>query len=270
LDQVEGKDLWMSRESRLNNKVKLEVRTVMDIGPRGGQEDAVLVGTRVYQQPNLDLQTEEEAAYVSLCVCDGMGGHAAGDICSRFVLDEFNRAFSHDTSSPEGIDVLLNMIQTDAEGELPINSGTTIAGVVLTEAQAVVFNAGDSRVYLMRAGELRRCSHDHSYVQSLVDKGAVSEAEAFTHPYRNVVSFGVGSAFSELWGHTKVHYKVLDVKPDDTYILCSDGVTDLIEDPVMETVLGPSPITGVARLCVELKRKTLKDNTTFIIARVVA
>lgn len=253
----------------MNNRVKMEVRTVMDIGPRGNQEDAVLVGTRVYQQPSLDLETEEEGAYVSLCVCDGMGGHAAGDVCSRFVLDEFNRSLSHDTLSAEGLDVLLNMIQTAAEGELPINSGTTIAGVILTPGQAVVFNAGDSRVYLMRDGELRRCSHDHSYVQSLVDKGAVTEAEAFSHPYRNVVSFGVGSAFSELWGHTKVHYTALDVRPDDTYILCSDGVTDLIEDPAMETVLGPSPITGVARLSVELKRKTLKDNTTFIIARVV-
>jgi len=242
----------------------------MDIGPRDGQEDAVLVGTRVYQQRNLDLETEDEADYVSFCVCDGMGGHVAGDICSRFVLDEFNRSFSHDTLSPAGIDVLLNMIQTAAEGELPLNSGTTIAGVVLTTDQAVVFNAGDSRVYLMRAGELLRCSHDHSYVQGLVDKGAVSEAQAFSHPYRNVVSFGVGSAFSELWGHTEVHYKVLDVRPEDTYILCSDGVTDLIEDPVMEMVLGPRPIGGVARLRTELKRKTLKDNTTFIIVRVVA
>ncbi|WP_300666788.1 protein phosphatase 2C domain-containing protein [Desulfoluna sp.] len=259
----------MSRDSRLKNRVKVEARTIMDIGPRGGQEDAVLVGTRIYQQASLALDAEDEGEYLTFCVCDGMGGHAAGDICSRFVLDEFNRSFSAQTLSREGIDILLNMIQTAAEGELPLNSGTTIAGVVLTKHQAIVFNAGDSRVYRMRAGELERCSHDHSYVQGLVDKGALSESEAFTHPYRNVVSFGVGSAFSELWGHTAVHYKVFQVQPEDTFILCSDGVTDLIEDQVMETVLGPRPITGVARLRTELKRKTLKDNTTFIIARVV-
>lgn len=259
----------MRRDSRLKKKVKVEARTVMEIGPRKAQEDAVLVGTRLYQQPGLDLKTEDESEYLSFCVCDGMGGHTAGDICSRFVLEEFNRSFNHVTVSPEGIDILLNMIQTAAEGELPLNSGTTIAGVVLTPSRAIVFNAGDSRVYLMRAGHLHRCSHDHSYVQKLVDKGAISESEAFTHPYRNVVSFGVGSAFSELWGHTAVHYKTFDVRPEDTYILCSDGVTDLIEDPVMETVLGPSPMGGAPRLTTELKRKTLKDNTTFMMVRVV-
>lgn len=258
----------MSRDSREKNRVRVESRTFMDIGPRGGQEDAVLVGTRIYQQSCLELDSEDEAEYLTFCVCDGMGGHAAGDICSRFVLDEFNRSFNHQTLSSEGIDILLNMTQTAAEGELPLNSGTTIAGVVVTKHRAIVFNAGDSRVYLMRGGTLLRCSHDHSYVQTLVDKGVISESEAFTHPYRNVVSFGVGSAFSELWGHTPVHYKAFDVMPEDTYILCSDGVSDLIEDKVMETVLGPNPITGVARLRTELKRKTLKDNTTFIIARV--
>jgi len=122
----------MSRDSREKNRVKVENRTYMDIGPRGRQEDAVLVGTRIYQQPSLELDSEDEAEYLTFCVCDGMGGHAAGDICSRFVLDEFNRSFNHQTLSSEGIDILLNMIQTAAEGELPLNSGTTIAGVVVT------------------------------------------------------------------------------------------------------------------------------------------
>lgn len=258
----------MSRDSRVDTMVKVSHRTFMDIGPRSGQEDAVLVGTRIYQQPSLELDTEDEAEYHTFCICDGMGGHAAGDVCSRFVLEEFNRTFSHQTISPEGLDILLNMIQTAAEGELPLNSGTTIAGVVVTKRQVVVFNAGDSRVYLMRGGKLQRCSHDHSYVQTLVDKGVLTEAEAFVHPYRNVVSFGVGSAFSELWGHTAVHYKVMDVVPEDTYILCSDGVSDVIEDHVMEEILGPRPFSGSARLRTELKRKHLKDNTTFVLVRV--
>lgn len=259
----------MSHDIKEKNRVRVESRTFMDIGPRRGQEDAVLIGTRIYQQPLLELSGDDEGEYLTFCLCDGMGGHAAGDICSRFVLEEFNSSFSHVTTTPEGIDTLLNMVQTEAEGELPLNSGTTIAGMVMTRQRAIVFNAGDSRVYLMREGRLQRCSRDHSYVQSLVDKKVITEAEAFVHPYRNVVSFGVGSAFSELWGHTPVHFRELEVRQDDTYILCSDGVTDLLEDRAMEIVLGPSPIDGGQRLLAELKRKSLKDNTTFVLVRVL-
>ena len=245
--------------------LSVDFRVFMEKGPRQSQEDAVLAGARIYQRESMEISAQDRGDPLAFVVCDGMGGHAAGEVCSQFVLDEFKKGLTPQAVSEEGLSLLLGMIQNAAEEALPVNSGTTIAGVVFFNGTALVFNAGDSRVYRIRDGQIKRCSHDHSYVQGLVDKGAISEMEAFKHPYRNVVSFGIGSAFSELWGETKVHVAFSEILFSDTYFICSDGVSDLLEDDEIEAILKPVPLKGAYRLRRELNRKGLKDNTSYIL-----
>ena len=255
----------MILDSLKRKSFQVDFRVFMDVGPRDNQEDAVMAGERIFQRESMDIAVQDQGEPLAFVVCDGMGGHAAGEVCSRFVLDEFKGSLSSSTASRDGVDMMLNMIQTATEEALPVNSGTTIAGLLISGGKGLVFNAGDSRVYRLRGGSIERCSHDHSYVQNLVDKGAITSEDAFTHPYRNVVSFGIGSAFSELWRDTKVHYQKLDLTSGDSFLVCSDGVSDIIEDTHLSEILGPEPLRGAHRLRTELKRKGLKDNTSYIL-----
>lgn len=240
----------------------------MDIGPRSNQEDCLIIDNSIYQENELLVTSEYESDILIMAVCDGMGGHDAGEDASRYVCEKLNAIVDFVDFSAESLEVILQAVQGSSNNSLPKGSGTTIAGIVIKDQKVIVFNAGDSRVYRMDSGKIQCVSHDHSLVQDLIDQGLINQAEAFRHPYRNVVNFGIGPAFKKAKGRYSVFTYEESLDSTASYLICSDGVSDLLREEEIQKVLGDEPVSSGDDLMNLLKTKKLKDNTTYIIATV--
>jgi serine/threonine protein phosphatase PrpC len=237
----------------------------MDIGPRKDQEDCLLIQKAVYQQKALDGQVADTSPSLLLVVCDGMGGHVEGETASRFVCEAFLKEPRRRLLTEKDMVAQLVEIQDQALAALPGNSGTTVAGIWLAHDRILGFNLGDSRIYRFAPDGLQYISHDHSLVQSLLDDGVITEKEAFSHPYKNVVSFGIGPAFADIWPRHAIHIFRDAPAAAATYLICSDGVNDILRDREIFEALAPAPVDNGALLMAAIKEKGLRDNTSFII-----
>ena len=130
----------------------------------------------------------------------------------------------------------------------------------------MVCNAGDSRVYKITKDNLLYLSHDHSFVQSMVDQGYLSQDDMFRHPNRNVIEFGIGDIFKKRWDRegNVVHIKDDVLHPGEYYLLCTDGVNDVLKDREIHDILHPDPFGRVDELIGSI-RKSMKDNFSFIL-----
>lgn len=238
---------------------------VMDVGPRSGQEDCILVENHVFQEDQLANVSDYESDMILMAVCDGMGGHDAGEEASRFVCEKLNTIGDLVDFSVDSLQTIVDVVQTSSVDQLPKGSGTTLAGLIVKNNRAIVFNAGDSRVYRIDDRGIVCVSRDHSLVQDLVDKGMINEEEAFHHPYRNVVNFGIGPAFIKVKNKYELNTFEEDIVRKTIYLVCSDGVSDIMRNHEILSVLGPDPVADGAKLIKALKKNKLKDNTSFII-----
>ena len=206
-------------------------------------------------------------------VADGMGGHSAGEIASAIAvatLRELHEKSDHplDTAEAvvEAVAAANRAIFAEALAD-PSKSGmgTTLTGIVVTRPesdQIVVANVGDSRTYLWRHGELRQVTKDHSHVQTLVDRGAITRAEARVHFQRNIVLRAMGI---ESW--VDVDTFTVDVEDGDRYIICSDGLVDEADDDEIEREIrhsgGPQNLSE--RLVALANRNGGRDNITVVV-----
>lgn len=204
-------------------------------GRRAANEDAVLARPPVF------------------CVADGMGGHQRGAMASSSVVAAFDdlaarlaRPDATQDISPEQVQAAVLDAQARIRAELGLTApepdaemtaGSTLAGLVLTRADArlcwLAFNVGDSRIYRYSGGGLRRISVDHSVVQELVDAGEIDEEQARSHPMRNMITRAVGSGVDvtpDFW--------LLGATPGDRMLLCSDGLVNEVEEREIATALG--------------------------------
>ena len=210
----------------------------------------------------------QDSAYVSptmLMVADGMGGAAAGDLASAIATWELERtdtdldarvaaaraereasdepAFSGPDDPGDVVDVLTvlagtlsrandQLIERVEDDPALAGMGTTVCGFVLSGHRLAVVNIGDSRAYLVRSGRLHRVTRDHSWVQTLVDEGKISEDEALEHPHKNLV-------LKVLNGSTQHEPDLgwLDIQAGDRLMICSDGLCGLVTDAAMAPVL---------------------------------
>jgi serine/threonine-protein phosphatase Stp1 len=141
--------------------------------------------------------------------------------------------------------------------------GSTVVTLLVQGDQGVCLWAGDSRLYRLRDGVLQGMSRDHSYVQSLQDSGLLSEAQARVHPRGNIVTRAVG--VEDALDLAMVHLEIL---PDDTYLLCSDGLNKIVEDPEIRDVLAHPDPWQVVRSLVHLGlTRGAPDNITAIVVK---
>jgi PPM family protein phosphatase len=207
-----------------------------------------------------------------LVVADGMGGAAAGDLASAVAIDTV-RKIEAPTDGRQMLDVLAHAIH-DAndkiaeliESDVSLEGmGTTLTGAMFDGVEIGLAHIGDSRAYLFRDGRLERLTHDHTWVQSLVDDGKISEIEAAMHPHRSLllkVLNGQPTNDPDL--------AMVPVKAGDRLMFCSDGVCGLIDDDVIEAALQiPDLDQAVERLVAESLREGGIDNITVIVADVV-
>ncbi len=240
----------------------------MDKGLREYQQDCIYIDGEVFHLEHMECPQEREINQSSavFAVCDGMGGLSEGEKASAFVCQMLKRCdipFSKD-----GIYRVLFKIQKKFESSGFVWSGTTIAGVYINGSNGIVFNAGDSRVYKYTPENLIYLSHDHSYVQSLVDRGIISYQEAFYHPEKYIVEFGIGDVFSPDWKNGKKPYIVEDrLGEDEAYLICTDGISDYILDPQIHYLLYPDPFKNFKRLIDALDR-VKSDNYSVILVKV--
>ncbi len=245
-----------------------KVAYYMNVGSRDSQEDCIFVDGKVFQENSFEKVAvgKSRKSNVLFAVCDGMGGHSRGEWASKFVCEKLRVNLRNFHSSRNGAEFLVEKIQNQMENEMVGNSGTTIAGVALRGDRAEIFNAGDSRVYKITRGGIVYMSHDHSLVQSGVDRGEISPDEAFTHPYKNVIEFGLGDVFKNEWakGDRATYGRDDYLGEDEYYLICTDGVNDVLRDEEMYDLLDGDPFGGLS-VFVESLKERMKDNFSFIL-----
>jgi protein phosphatase len=206
-------------------------------------------------------------------VADGMGGHSAGEVASEIAVRILQEVYTDPkvrVSSPgllaDAISTANTAIFMEAMHDASkTGMGTTLTGLAVTNApdnQIVVANVGDSRTYMWRHGELRQVTKDHSHVQTLVDRGAITRAEARVHFQRNIVLRAMGI---ESW--VDIDTFPMTVEDGDRFIMCSDGLVDEADDDEIETEIRLSTsVQDLADRLVDLaNRNGGRDNITVIV-----
>ncbi len=199
----------------------------------------------------IKLKCTGEALLLAV-VCDGMGGANAGKFASEYALDSFMKyvsrqieAFGEDISKPENIPfekILRDGVKFTnktvfahaAQKDEYKGMGTTLVAALCTEKTVYAVNVGDSRMYGLCGGVLTQITHDHSYVQSLVDNGSISADEAKHHPEKNVILRAIGVTAS-----IEPDVFILEDAPE-AVLLCSDGLSNMVSDADICKVLTSS------------------------------
>lgn len=203
-------------------------------------------------------------------VADGMGGAQAGEVASRIAAEAFAEGLD-ESLAPER---RLAAIVHDANRRIHDRSitdpslhgmGTTLTAALLGDDHLTIAHVGDSRVYRLRDGELTRLTADHSLVGEMVRRGAISEAEAEQHPQRSILTRALGPE-SEVEVDT-VSYGVRD---GDVYLLCSDGLTTMLDDAEIAEIAGSgATMKEIAeRLIARANEAGGVDNITVVVFRV--
>jgi len=207
------------------------------------------------------------------CVADGMGGHRAGDVASRMVVDallavEGGATFATRLDRIDDAMEAVNreLVELGADSSKGGLMGSTVALLTLDNSGlGAVMWAGDSRVYRWRDGHMQQLSTDHSQVEEYIRDGVISREEAAAHPESNVITRALGSHPDEV-----LEADVCDASPGDRFLLCSDGLTRHVTDAELEAFLAAD---DTETTCGHLLQTTLDrgsvDNTTVVIVDVV-
>ncbi len=172
-------------------------------------------------------------------VADGMGGHAAGELAANLALDTLTQHFLDSRGpAPErlaGAVQAANLaVVRHAVGE-SVGMGTTLLAALVDRGAVLIAHVGDSRAYLLRGGELQRLTDDHSWVAEQVRLGFLTEEEARHHQWKSVVSNALG-------GEERVRLELfgLPLRSGDRLLLCSDGLSGVVDGPALESLLSRS------------------------------
>lgn len=180
-------------------------------------------------------------------VADGMGGHEYGEVASAVARDTLVREVGEGRTLADAIrtadEAIIALSQRRREA-LPM--GTTVAALCIRDLSYEVAWVGDSRVYLWQDGALRQLSQDHSYVQELVAQGAISAEQARNHPQRNMVTQALGITDPQ---ELRVETRAGKLEAGMLFLICSDGLTEEVDDEAIATVLARSELA--AQECVE-------------------
>lgn len=246
---------------------------------------ALSLKVAAHSEIGLVRSNNQDSAYVSptmIAVADGMGGAAAGDLASAVAVRELRRA--DEANRPDGQgqrltgeqmlealggaltkanDTLADLVVSDRSLE---GMGTTVCGAMFSGSQYGIAHIGDSRGYLLRAGKLRQLTHDHSWVQSLVDEGKITQAEAAEHPHRSLLLKVLNGQPTHI-----PDYELVDAELGDRLLFCSDGLSGMIDDAVIAELLAATGDleTIVAALTKAAHAGGGLDNITLVIADVV-
>lgn len=235
--------------------------SITDIGKRrSANQDYVYASDQpVGNLPNL------------MIVADGMGGHNAGDLASRYTVEsmlEYIKTASEKRPIPlisaaihHANELVIEKARSDKKLE---GMGTTVVAAAVKDGYLYVANVGDSRLYLIDQ-EIEQITRDHSLVEEMIRVGELQRKDARSHPDRNVITRAIGV-------RTPVRIDFFDVKLEegDRILLCSDGLTTMVEDEEILHIVkkSSSPKEAAQRLVTEANKNGGKDNISVIVAEV--
>lgn len=243
---------------------------------RGSNEDDTLLA---------ELEDDQGTARVGVyAVADGMGGHEKGEVASRLAVKAVLDALQSHPFFKEGAhladqvadDAVLDVLRAAVAAanravyrhkvEQNTDMGTTIVLVLATSSAAYVANVGDSRAYLIRDGQIRQVTEDHSLVERMVASGQITEAEARLHPQRNVITRSLGADPT-----VEADLFVERLRPGDRVLLCSDGLSGMLSDAAIAQIASSEPdLDRACRLLVRAANDAGgKDNISVVLAELL-
>lgn len=221
--------------------------------------------------------TELSSGISLMIVADGMGGHNAGEVASgiavrtlsQYLLERASEGMSGDQLAEvlqEGIQKANSDIYASSLGKSEYSGmGTTVTSAVISYDRMVVGHVGDSRAYILKDGRLKRITRDHSLVEELVMNGTITEEQAMHHPQKNIITRALG-----VDGIVDIDIQRVDIRAGDTVLLCTDGLTNMLEEDRIERVLvqTQNPDDAAHRLVQMANEAGGQDNVTVLLAKV--
>lgn len=208
-------------------------------------------------------------------VADGMGGHVGGQRASQLATESIKTLVLENIGTIEASEVAQLLADSLRAASKRIHEetwihpelkgmGTTTTALLIHEQEATIAHVGDSRAYLIREGEIQQLSEDHSLVQEQFRAGLISAEQARHSRYRNIITRSIG--FED---DVDVDMMVLQAYPADIFLLCTDGLTTLVEDPdILKTILQNSPETAGQKLIDLANERGGNDNITVVLVYV--
>ena len=235
----------------------LKTFSITDIGQKRKQNQDYVFTSEIPLGPLSNL----------FIVADGMGGHNAGDYASKHAIERIVEEVEKSKDSP--VETLERAIQSanryirvkSRENEDMNGMGTTVVAATITDDVMYVANVGDSRLYIINT-EIKQITVDHSLVEEMVRMGGINREQAREHQDKNIITRAIG-AEDEL----EIDFFQVQLKKGDFILLCSDGLTNMIEDEDIRMILlGQKDIVGKAEALVEAaNRNGGKDNITVVL-----
>jgi PPM family protein phosphatase len=252
--------------------MKLECFGLTDVGKkREKNEDSLLV--------NADLGL--------FMVADGMGGHLGGEFASKIAVKTVEETIQQILQDPEATLTTDSVFDRSDPGELLKYAirvasqriyeeacrntnlrgmGTTAVVLFIRDGKGFIAHVGDSRAYLVKNGEIRQLTADHSLVVEQLKAGFITEEELKHHKFKNIITRSVG-----FQNDVEIDLLIRDLEPGDRFLLCSDGLTNLVEDSDLHKIVAKSPPKDACKKLIDLANKRGgDDNVTVVIANILA
>ncbi len=227
-------------------------------------------------QDSCYIYREEENDLALLLVCDGMGGHNAGNVASSLAATVFAGEVKEGLANARVTGAVCNLMKSalrtsnnavyelsDAE-ESCRGMGTTLVSAIVLGDDATVMNVGDSRAYHVSADVIRQVTRDHSVVEDMVERGDITREESRTHPSKNLITRAVGTSL-----FVEADFFSVKLRHGDTLLLCSDGLSNTVsDDEILFIIMGSATMENAGH---ELMRLALErgapDNVTVALFR---
>jgi len=242
----------------------LEIGALSDVGR---QRDS--------NQDQVGYSKSAENNTVLAIVADGMGGHQGGEVASRLavelILQDYGNGEQHVLSAKE-LKRYFNMVNAaiynQAQGSATLQGmGTTLVSLAIAQGAACYAFVGDSRLYLVRAGECRQLSKDHTVVAEMLKQGLITAEAAASHPDKNVITRAIGT-----YPNVDVDSsnKLLPIKIGDCFLLCSDGLHDLVNSTEMQQALVEHTAQQACEVLIQLANsRGGHDNISVLVVKVL-
>lgn len=231
---------------------------------------------RTTNQDSMAYGSFENGTTAWAVVCDGMGGMAAGNVASAEATRVISGAFEQNLSPRSSASFINNLLKSSIESANAIvydmanqnedmrGMGTTVVSVAIVKGVAYFAHAGDSRAYLLTDGEIKQITTDHSVVQSMVESGHITSDEAKNHPNKNIITRAIGVA-----SNIDIDFTDIEVKTDDILILCTDGLTNCIDEELMKFAASDNDFESLAERFVDLANQNGgNDNITVVAIKI--
>ncbi|MCA1902207.1 MAG: serine/threonine-protein phosphatase [Candidatus Hydrogenedens sp.] len=234
---------------------------------RENNEDSILINGEIFMDANGEkiMTNVEKALFI---VADGMGGAMYGEIAAKIVLETL---VQNPMNSMENI--FSTLIKANEELHLyaekncdSLEIGSAVAGLSLEGNTAHVFNVGDCRIYRKNEDFLQQVSKDTSVVGKLLEQGIISYEEVRTHPQRSVLTCALSSKTDS--NSLEIYYRELRLSNEETFLLCSDGLWDVLDESEMENCINMQNGNRAVSLFQKTIEKGDKDNISIILMEV--